>query len=198
MQTRFQYRYRTEERTVSLPVADYVARFRDTERFEACCRACPAYGRSWACPPFDSDMEACLSGYETALLVAVKIFPEEPSLPLGESLRLIRPERMRHERQLLMLERRHGGRAFAYAGTCLHCPEGTCTRPSGEACRHPELVRPSLEACGFDLGRTVSELFGFELLWSRNGLIPQYLTLVSGFFHNAGSVEWDTAGEVQG
>ena len=112
--------------------------------------------------------------------------------------RLIRPERMRHERQLLMLERRHGGRAFAYAGTCLHCPEGTCTRPSGEACRHPELVRPSLEACGFDLGRTVSELFGFELLWSRNGLIPQYLTLVSGFFHNAGSVEWNTAGEVHG
>ena len=44
-----------------------------------------------------------------------------------------------------------GGRSFAYVGSCLYCPDGTCTRPEGNPCRHPELVRPSLEACGLSL-----------------------------------------------
>lgn len=56
-------------------------------------------------------------------------------------------------------------------------------------CRHPEKVRPSLEAFGFDISRTLSELFGIRLLWGKDGVIPEYLTLVCGFFHNA-----DTAG----
>ena len=54
-------------------------------------------------------------------------------------------------------------RDSAYVGTCLYCPEGTCTRPEAKPCRHPELVRPSLEACGFDIAHTTSDLFGIEL-----------------------------------
>ena len=38
--------YRAEDRIVILPVADYVARFRDAERFAACCRACRALRRA--------------------------------------------------------------------------------------------------------------------------------------------------------
>ena len=79
----------------------------------------------------------------------------------------------------------------AYVGTCIHCPEGSCTRPEGRPCRHPELVRPSLEACGFDVARTASELFGIELKWSSGGRMPEYLTLVCGFFHDAESVVWN-------
>lgn len=52
-------------------------------------------------------------------------------------------------------------------------------------------MRPSLEACGFDLCRTSEELFGIPLLWSCDGRIPEYLMLVSGFFHNAGTIEWE-------
>ena len=80
---------------------------------------------------------------------------------------------------------------LAYVGTCLHCPEGTCTRPDGKSCRHPELVRPSLEACGFDIGKTTAELFGIYLKWGTDGKLPEYLTLVCGFFHNAGHVTWN-------
>lgn len=182
--------YHAEDFSVSLPVGDYIARFRDTARIGGYCRNCPAYGRSWACPPFGFDVDAYVSAYKTALIIATKVTPDDPSLPIGESLSLLRPERLRHERHLLDMEQRYGGRAFAYAGTCLYCPAGTCTRPSGEACRHPELVRPSLEACGFDLCRTASELFGFELQWSTDGRIPAFLTLISGFFHNEKEVEW--------
>lgn len=89
------------------------------------------------------------------------------------------------------MERLYGGRSFAYVGTCLHCPEGSCTRPAGKPCRHPDKVRPSLEACGFDIARTTSELFGIDLKWGSEGRIPEYLTLVCGFFHNADSVIWN-------
>ena len=52
-------------------------------------------------------------------------------------------------------------------------------------------MRPSLEACGFDIARTTSELFGIDLKWGSEGRIPEYLTLVCGFFHNADSVIWN-------
>lgn len=62
--------YTARDYTASLPVADFIARFRDAERIAGYCRACPNYGRSWACPPFDFDLEEYLSGYATALIVA--------------------------------------------------------------------------------------------------------------------------------
>ena len=64
------------------------------------------------------------------------------------------------------------------------------TRPLGLPCRHPELVRPSLEAYGFDISRTTNELFGIELLWGKDGMLPKYLTLVCGFFHNSDVVSF--------
>lgn len=182
--------YRAEDFSVTIPVADYIARSRDAERFEGCCRTCPNYGRSWGCPPFDFDVEEYLTRYSRALLIATKIVPEQGGLPIAEAKRLIHPERQRLERRLLEMERRYGGRSFAYVGSCLYCPDGTCTRPEGNPCRHPELVRPSLEACGFDIGRTTSELFGIELKWGADGKMPEYLTLVCGFFHDGDGVVW--------
>ena len=187
----FSYRYRAEDSAVELPAADYVARFRDAQRIAEYCRACPSYGSSWGCPPFGFSVEEYLSGYATALVVATKIVPEQEGLPLSEAGRLMRPERKRIEARLLDMERRIDGRSFAYVGTCLYCPEGTCTRPEAKPCRHPELVRPSLEACGFDIARTTSELFGIELKWGTDGSLPEYLTLVCGFFHNAENIIWN-------
>ena len=182
--------YTVEEFFTELPAAEYIARFRDAERVGGYCRECPNYGQSWGCPPFGFDVGAYLTQYTTALLIATKITPERADIPLTEAGRLMRPERQRLEERLLGMERQHGGRAFAYVGTCLYCPEGSCTRPEGKPCRHPELVRPSLEACGFDIGKTTEELFGIGLKWGVNGCLPEYLTLVCGFFHDAKNVVW--------
>lgn len=176
--------YTAEDFTVELPAADYVARFNDSERFLECCKACGNYGKLWACPPFDHDPLGALRPYRRVMLTATKIVPRRKGVPLSRAKQFIRPERLRIERQMLELERATGGRALAFAGSCLHCPEGTCTRGSGRPCRHPALVRPSLEACGFDLGATAAELFGFPLLWSADGNLPDYLTLICGLFHN--------------
>ena len=61
---------------------------------------------------------------------------------------------------------------------------------SGKACRYPSRIRRSLEACGFDLGRTTSELFGIEMKWSENRNLPEYLLLVSGFLSDRETPIW--------
>ena len=180
--------YTAEDFTVTLPADDYIARFRDAGRIGGYCRSCSNYGRSWGCPPFGFSVEEYLAGYDSVLLVATKITPQTGNLLIADATELVRPERVRLERRLLEMERLYGGRSFAYVGTCLYCPAGTCTRPDGKPCRHPEWVRPSLEACGFDIVRTTSELFGLELKWGTGGRMPEYLILVCGFFHNAVSV----------
>ncbi len=182
--------YRAEDITRTIAVADYIARYRDAERFAACCRACGNYNRSWCCPPFDFDVEQRLRGYENLLLIATVIIPDQQGLPLAESRTLLCPERLRLDRRLHLLEQQHQALAASYVGSCLYCPEGSCTRPSGGECRHPELVRPSLEAYGFDIGRTTSELFDLELRWGSEGRMPERFVLVCGLFHNAESIEW--------
>lgn len=183
--------YRAEDFTVELDVEEYIARFRDAERVGGYCRACHNYGRSWGCPPFDFDVEEQLRRYRRALIVATRITPAVEGLPFSRSGELLLPERRRLEGRLLEMERCYGGRAYSYIGTCLYCPAESCTRLQGLPCRHPDRVRPSLEACGFDIGRTTEELFGLPLKWSRDGVMPEYLILVCGFLHNAESVEWE-------
>lgn len=84
------------------------------------------------------------------------------------------------------MEREHGGMALGFAGTCIYCPETEkCSRLIDQPCRHPDLARPSLESFGFDIGKTTSELFNIPLLWGKDDKMPEYLTLVCGFFTNA-------------
>ena len=109
---------------------------------------------------------------------------DSKDIPIEYTQKLILPERIRIESELLDMERKYGGRSFAYIGKCLHCSDNECTRNCGTPCRHPEKVRPSLEAFGFDIAKTLSELFNIELLWGKDGKLPEYLVLVSGFFHN--------------
>ncbi len=178
------FTYSTEDFTTSLPTEEYIRRFCNSECFIKYCKECRNYGKVWVCPPFTHDTMAELRQYSRLLLVATKIIPYGKEIPFSEVNRFIRPERLRIEKKLRDMEKQYGGRAFAYAGSCLYCPEGTCSRLDNQPCRHPDLVRSSLESYGFDLGKTASELFGFPLLWSNDGYIPEYLTLICGLFHN--------------
>lgn len=46
---------------------------------------------------------------------------------------------------------------------CGRCKERGCTRPNGVPCRYPELLRPSLEAYGFDVADLLRSAFGITL-----------------------------------
>ena len=174
--------YIAEDFTATIPVADYMAHYRDAEKFIGFCRQCRRYNTCWVCPPFAFDVDQYLSHYELALIIGTKItplYPEKITDTISYGNELMETERKRTDDLLLELEKTHNGRAF-FPGSCLLC--SSCTRAEGKPCLYPERVRPSLEACGFDIGKTSSELLNIELKWGEHGKMPEYLTLVSGIF----------------
>lgn len=160
---------------------DYLSRFRDVPRFEELCKACPVYGTTWACPPLPPEVETVLTRSSRVLLRAVRVKPSVPHQPASEAEAYFAAARIRLQKELLALEQTTGGRAFTGIGGCRICEEG-CTRPEGEPCRHPELLRPSLEALGFDIERTLGELLGVRLLWPAEDTLPEYLVAVGAVF----------------
>lgn len=54
--------YRTEETAATIPAGEYVARYRNAEKFIVFCQACSRYGACWACPPHGFDADEYLSG----------------------------------------------------------------------------------------------------------------------------------------
>ncbi len=172
-----------------ISMVDYMRDYRDVEKFMGCCRVCSSFDKRWHCPPIAPEFEIDFSRYERVRVVGYKIIPahrntyadsaadnHNNAVTLAQGLLAVPAKRLGNE--LLRLERELGGRAMGLAqlDNCL-CPEG-CTRPDGLPCRHPELVRPALEAYGFNVAKTASELLGLELLWCKDGSLPEYLALV--------------------
>ena len=187
--------YTAQDRWLKMPMAEYIAGYREFGRVRGYCCECGRYGNCWACPPYDSDETALLEGYATISLLATVITPSEGVTLTPETAdRIIRRERQRLDRMLMEMEQAAealtdratsrdtlapiSARAF-FAGTCLLCPLEHCTRRDSLPCRHPESIRPSLEALGFDVARTTSGLFGIDLQWGRPDTPPAYLTLLS-------------------
>lgn len=176
---------------------DYVGRFRDAERVAGYCRECRNYGHHWGCPPFDYSVEDELRRHTEVLLLAARIRPDEKHLPLATGMRFLWHVRLELEQIVRSLETILDGRAMGLAGQCTYCGATPvscqagmpCTKPDGLPCRHPELVRPSLEAWGFDISQTTEELMHLPILWSTDGLTPDYFTLVCAFFHSSPSAD---------
>lgn len=169
--------YTLREQWRTMPMKEYAETFRDFGRVRGYCHGCGRYGKCWACPPYDFAEDEYLGQFTTISLLATKIIPSEGVALTPETAeRILNRERQRLDRMLLGME--GNARAF-FAGTCILCPPEKCTRREGLPCRHPESIRPSLEALGFDIARTASELFGIPLQWGSPGTFPAYLTLIS-------------------
>ena len=173
--------YTSELFTAEIDTASYVRDFRDAPHFEQLCRQCPNYAKRWGCPPLSESECGMFLRYPQLKIIAVKLTPTDTDLPLSTSCKILNAERRRLEPKILEEERLVGGRAALFTGMCLYCKD--CTRTAGQVCRHPELVRPSLEALGFDLDATARKLLNIEILWSNDGKLPPYLLLIGGIFY---------------
>lgn len=180
--------YRLDHTVAHLLLADYVASYRDSERFMAYCRECRNYGRYWSCPPFDFDPDEQLRRYAHAWIIGTRIEPDDsPCGPCASNeeriercRRIIASVRATLDARLLALEDTYPGSRAFLAGSCFECPEGQCARACGQPCIRSRGPRHSLESFGFDIGLTASKLLGIELQWSYDERMPEYLTLVSG------------------
>ena len=96
--------YKSYDYTRTIPVDDYILRYRDERRFMAYCRECRRYGNSWSCPPFN-DSEDYLSGFRNLLIVCTRITPVVLDVPdaVEAGQELMHRERSRLDKRLLAL-----------------------------------------------------------------------------------------------
>lgn len=174
-------------RLVTLPSCEADSRFRRTECFLKACQACPNYGTLWCCPPF-SNSERPAGTHLTVMLVTIEL---EHTLPSGvidsndviaALTDIITDVRREPEARLLQAEKQVGGTAALFTGMCPHCAGQPCSRIEGKPCRHPDIMRPSLEALGYDLEAMSRELFDEPLQWFKDGVPPSRLNLLGGIF----------------
>ena len=92
-------RYRAEDFTATLPLSDYLARFRDAGRIAGYCRSCPRYGATRACPPFGFDVESLFEGCTPAPIVATRITPIPAGPPPAAAREALPPGRPRLRRR---------------------------------------------------------------------------------------------------
>lgn len=146
------------------------------------CRYCNCYNLQWSCPPLDDSMVDAVFIYEYVTIYALVI--SIPSgTPQSASEKILAPLRQQLEAMLLEEEQSKQGRSAGTIGKCSHCGERKCARVSNDPCRHPELVRPSLEALGFNVVGIMKEELGITLQWGSGGLLPEQLLLVGAVFH---------------
>lgn len=177
--------YTVTNKEVSVGADEFINRYRDVERIEAFCRQCPSYGKMWCCPPYDFDPRTVSDGFSTVKLMATMIEFDEATQgtcrtavessatgreAMGEVWKIVLPRLYEMERET------PGSRCFTFR--CSLCPEG-CTRPECKPCRHPELMRHSLEAVGFDVTAMARELLGIDLEWSTDGSLPKQLSIIT-------------------
>ncbi len=115
-----------------------------------CQFGCPAYGRSYCCPPDTPDhhqTREMLDSYQRSILFHL----EAPKVE-GEK----RPFKKYYNRLVnlegeLFKEGYH--KAFMFlAGPCRLCKE--CNKTTGEPCQYGYKARPSMESCGIDVFQT--------------------------------------------
>lgn len=176
----------TEKRQLEIPVADFIRDCVDVEKFSACCQACRGYSKTWSCPTFRFKPLELWGNYDTLVLQSRKV--EVPAEMRSEvfapkeldtaSHELLRAEKHSLLLGLLELEKAFPGSMALSAGSCNVCPEGTCTRLNQEPCRNPGMMRYSIEALGGDVGKALELYLGQQILWGKDGHMPEYYFLL--------------------
>ncbi len=172
--------YSLERLVKDIPMSDAIKVAMSRDACDKACRACPRYGRSWACPPFELYDFPGLhpERFDTLRLVVTRINTEKP-VSMDEGYGIFLTEKQLLMPQLYQTAREKEGIVYGFAGTCDLCSDD-CTRSLGQPCRHPDLAGPALEAAGFDVSCLLREFFGLDLVWSDNGNAPDVMTYVAG------------------
>ena len=145
------------------------------------CKKCKCFGTQWSCPPLSVDTTALLKPYKRARIY-IAIIETTTRIPISDEASVTRPARIMLENLLREEEGKTGGRASYTIGRCLYCDE-PCARISNQPCRHPNDIRPSLEAMGFNVIGILRDIAGIELQWSTDGNLPATLCLVGAIFY---------------
>ena len=135
----------------------------DPRSFLKCRFGCNRWGRYWTCPPnLDISPEMFMEGFDR-YSQAIVIKASDPKVGQDVCLEI--------EKEAMLSY----GSSFAFALVlCVLCDE--CAYP--EPCRLPHLARPSMDAYGIDIGKTLEPL-GFKVEFDKEGqLLPAWYGMV--------------------
>ena len=135
----------------------------DDRSFLKCRFGCNRWGRYWTCPPnmelTPQEFNKAYDRYSTAIVI------QAPDQHVSQEVTLA------IEKEAMMAL----GCMYAFALVlCVKCDE--CAFP--EPCLYPHLARPSMDAYGIDIGKTVEKI-GFKVEFDANGkLLPAWYSMV--------------------
>ncbi len=128
------------------------------------CRfGCNRWGRFWTCPPhLGISPEMFMEGFEK-YEKAIVLKTTDPKVGQEAALTI--------EKEAML----NYGCTFAFAlALCVKCEE--CAYP--DPCLHPHLARPTMDAYGMDIGKTLEPL-GFKVEFDKEGqLLPAWYSMV--------------------
>jgi predicted metal-binding protein len=128
------------------------------------CRfGCGRWGKFWTCPPHLSlSMEAFMNAFQQ-YKSAIIITTADPMEGQKVAVALEKEAMLSH------------GCTYAFAlALCVQCEK--CAYP--EPCKFPHLARPTMDAYGVDVGKTLEPL-GFEVKFDKEGkLLPFWYSMV--------------------
>ena len=155
------------KKTTALQLADFKAS-------ENLCEGCPAYGKRWACPPFDTE-KSFLFQEKIANIIAIKFKPSQKNL----SPKQINDSARKHFDNIFFnIENSTKDTLLLLAGSCICKLADECPKTKNKPCAYPNKKRYSLEALGYNVAKICKEKLGFEILWAKDNAHPQYYTLV--------------------
>ena len=168
---------RIVEYEATIPVSEYLDKYVDFGATLERCRECSNYGASWFCPPYDFDpVDKIWRNYSDLRIICFKVMLD--GLGEDEVTPLFFDAKKHFDDKMLELEGGNPGSLALSAGFCARCE--TCARAEGKPCRMPDKARHSIEAIGGLVDGTVKGLLGFDVLWSRDGKLPEYYILIGG------------------
>lgn len=171
----------------SISVSEYLENYTDISGFLEACKKCGNYGRIWACPPYDFDVEQYWKKYEVLQLLAVKIvfdpsYTKKTYTP-DELQRLIDPILHREKQKIsdILFQRE-----LEYSGSVSLLPEAAAAVQTAVCAQRESsadiltLCCYSIESLGGNVGLTISKLMGQHLEWMEEGRLPHHFVLVGG------------------
>ena len=135
----------------------------DSRSFLKCRFGCQRWGKYWTCPPHmdisQEKFQEAFNQYQKAIIIQTS----DPHNGQEISVKV--------EKEAMV------SCDFMYAFAmvlCVWCEE--CAYP--EPCRYPQMARPSMDAYGIDIGKTV-ELLGLKVEFDEKGkLLPNWYSMV--------------------
>lgn len=167
---------------------ELLEKYLNIEALGDACKLCPSCGKVWSCPAELPNLAECFKEQNALYVVAVKVnYPEQlrKETDTPEKTQEVRKhtyERVKKDLLLTLLEIEKyipGGRC-AGAGQCILCERCACA--DNQPCRYPELCRYSFTRFGLDCTAMLKDLFNIQLVWNKEGLLPEYDVVKAAMF----------------